>query len=181
MEKEIPKAKIAMVTSRSSLKREFSAGGAVFKKENGVVLWLVAESAPSDGYPEYWRLPKGWLDDTEDGNFPGQLGSGIKKATDEDIKKAALREVIEEGGVEAKIINKIGTQRYFRGKKTMKFVTYYLMEWIKDVPEGPGFETSEVKWLLADAAIKFLKYPREKEVLQKAKRILDSGLQENLI
>ena len=167
--------------------REFASGGVVFKKVKGKgskvkVLWLVAKSAPSNLYPEsFWRLPKGWLDDEEDGKKPGQLGSGEKRATEKDLKKAALREVKEEGGVKAKIVKKIGTERYFRGRSILKFVTYYLMEWISDLPEGFGFETSEVAWLPYDEARTKLKHSGEKKVLDKAKEVLERGIQSNLI
>jgi 8-oxo-dGTP pyrophosphatase MutT (NUDIX family) len=159
------------------VKRQFSAGGVVFQKTSDSVLWLITKSAPSIEYPnDVWRLQKGWLDDSVDGKSPGPLASGQKKATEEELQNAALREVKEEGGVEAKIIEKMGTETYFfptpegRG---MKFVTFYLMEWEKDLPEGPGFETSEVKWLAFDEAQKLLTYAGEKKVLEKAKTLLD--------
>ncbi len=63
----------------------------------------------------------------------------------------------------------------------MKFVTFYLMEWVEDLLEGPGFETSEVVWLPYDEARKTLTHSGEKKVLDKAKSLLDSGMQENLI
>jgi len=187
---ESEKTKQAKKRLNLIMNREFSAGGVVFKKlktQNSKfkTLWLVTKSAPSDLYPEsYWRLPKGWLDDEEDGKKPGPLGSGEKKATDKDLKKAALREVKEEGGVKAKIVSKLGTGRFFfssSGKKILKFVTYYLMEWIRDLPEGPGIETSEVAWLPYDEARKKLKHSGEKKVLDKAEAILESGIRNALL
>ena len=156
--------------------REFASGGVVFKRSNvkgqmSKVLWLVTRSAPSDLYPEsYWRLPKGWLDDKDSGKKPGPLARGERRATEKDLKSAAIREVGEEGGVKAKIVKKIGTERSFRGRSILKFVTYYLMEWISDLPEGFGFETSEVAWLSFAEAKDRLKYTGEKEILDKAKR-----------
>ena len=165
--------------------REFAAGGIVYKHKNGKILWLVAKSFPSKEYPQsYWRLPKGWLDDERKGQRPGPLTTGVKKATEEHLLKAALREVAEEGGVKAKIIKKIGTEKIFftlSGQKILKFVTFYLMRWISDIAEGAGFETSEVAWLKFEKAREKLKYPSEKRMLDKAKEILSSGLQENLI
>lgn len=156
--------------------RIFSAGGVVYKKENRSILWLVAKNTPSELFPgEIWRLPKGWLDDRNDGKYPGPLASGEIKATDKQIRKAALEEVSQEGGVEAKIIKKIGTDKYFmkRGEdNVMKFVTFYLMEWARDLPEGPDFETSEVAWLTFPDARKRLTYSNEKKVLDKAQALL---------
>lgn len=155
--------------------REFSSGGIVYKRENGQVLWLVAKSNPSDSHPDsYWRLPKGWLDDDHEGE-PGPYGLGYKKATDDVVRSAAIREVKEEAGVEAEIIKKVDTIKYFytfEGDRILKFVTFYLMEWKKDLPEGFGFETSEVAWLPFEEARKRLKNSGEKKILEKAQALL---------
>lgn len=173
------------------LKREFSSGGVVFKKVKGErqevkVLWLVAKMAilPKSLHPlNTWRLPKGWLDDAGD-MIPGPLASGEKRATEEDLQRGALREVAEEGGVEAKIVQKIGTIKFFfnstRGK-VLKFVTFYLMEWLRDLPEGHDDETSEIALLVYEEAYKRLTYPTEKQVLKKAKELLEQPKQPNLI
>lgn len=150
------------------LQREFSSGGVVFKGDK----WLVAASMPSKLFPNIvWRLPKGWLDDSAPG-VPGPMGSGQVRATEDILQKTAIREVGEETGVEAKIIKKIGTQRFFythpvRGR-ILKFVTSYLMEWVRDLPQGFDGETSEIRWLPYDEAYKLLSIPREKEVLKMA-------------
>lgn len=173
------------------LAREFSAGGIVFKrvKEKGgkaKVYWLVAKSNPSKDYPNnVWRLPKGWLDDADDGKEPGPISLGYKKAKESELQDAATREVREEGGVEAKIIEKIGTERYFytskEGEKILKFVTFYLMKWIKDIPKGPGFETEKVEWLEFEKARKKLTFSGEKKIFDKAEKISDSGIQGGLV
>jgi ADP-ribose pyrophosphatase YjhB (NUDIX family) len=168
------------------IKREFSAGGAVFKKlktrsSKPKILWLVSKSKPGKLYPQLiWRLPKGWLDDRQAGKKPGPLASGEKRASEQDIKTTALREVVEEGGVKANIVKRINTEKiFFRQKdsrqKVLKFITYFLMEWRKDV--GYGSETSEVRWLPYLEARRLLTYNSEKKILDKAKRILDMGIQ----
>ncbi|PIZ45723.1 hypothetical protein COY30_01470 [Candidatus Woesebacteria bacterium CG_4_10_14_0_2_um_filter_44_9] len=141
------------------MRREFSSGGVVYKNEGDKILWLVTKSAVSDLYPKaVWRLPKGWIDEGET------------------TQQAALREVKEEGGVEAKIIQKIETVKYFfttsDKSKVLKFVTFYLMEWTKDLPEGFGEETSEIAWLPFNQAVKRLSYGGEKQILKKAKELL---------
>ncbi len=163
---------------------EFSSGGVVFKRgKSNEVYWLVARSSPSKEFPEsYWRLPKGWIDDENE--KPGIFARGEKRANEEKLREAALREVREEGGVEAQVVKKIGTEKIFftkQGKRLLKFITYYLMEWEKDIKEGAGFETSEVGWFTFEEAKEKLKYKSEKETLEKAKEILTSGTQENLI
>ncbi|MGC9046673.1 MAG: NUDIX domain-containing protein [Minisyncoccia bacterium] len=150
--------------------RHFSAGGVVFKKQDNQVLWLVTKA--SNHNKDLWRLPKGWLDDKNGG--PGELGRGIKKASETDLQQAALREVKEEGGVNAKIITKIKTIKYFskwQGKTILKFVTFYLMEYINDVPQGFGFETEEIRWLNLNQAKALLNSLQEKEILLQANKI----------
>ena len=143
----------------NKITREFSSGGVVFKKEGNKTLWLVTKSAISDLYPNaVWRLPKGWIDEGEN------------------TEEAAVREVREEGGVEAKIIKKIETVRYFfttpDRAKILKFVTFYLMEFVKDLPQGFGEETSEIAWLPFDQAYKKLSFSGEKQMLKKAQAML---------
>lgn len=177
------KAKGKAKRKKEKVKREFSAGGVVFKKEKGSLLWLITFSSSSELYPKsYWRLPKGWLDDENDGRKPGPLGKGEKKAKEKELQKAALREVAEEGGVEAKIVKKLGTEKIFftrkSGEKILKFVTYYLMEHADDLAEGPGFETTEVKFVPFKKARELLKYEGEKKVLDRARKVLSSKAQE---
>lgn len=156
--------------------REFSSGGVVFKKEKEGFLWLIRRTASSSLYPkQYWMLPKGRVDDTDD-DQPGPMASGLKRADEVSLRNAAIREVAEEGGVKANIIIKIGTVKYSftdpaRGK-ILKFVTFYLMEWQSDLPEGFDDETSEVAWLPFDEAIKTLSFDGERGVLQDAKELL---------
>jgi len=154
--------------------REFSSGGVVFKKINNNIVWLVCKSMPSHDYPgDYWRLPKGWIDDDDGGKNPGPVSKGETRATEEDLRITAEREVREEGGVKAIIVKKVTTTRYFlnstRGR-VMKFVTFYLMEWESDLPEGFGFETEQIVWLPFEEAYKKLDSSNEKEVLNKAEK-----------
>ncbi len=155
--------------------REFSSGGVVCKKEKGGVLWLVRRTSVSDLFPEtHWMLPKGWLDDLDDG-IPGPMASGAVKADEETLQKTAVREVAEEGGVDAKIIKKIETIKYLyrhpvKGR-VLKFVTFYLMEWVSNLPQGFDGETSEIAWLPFEEAYKRLSFSREKEILGKAREL----------
>lgn len=145
-----------MGEGKKEILRQFSSGGCVFKNDK----WLVTKSAVSDLYPKaVWRLPKGWIDEGET------------------TEEAALREIKEEGGVEAKIVNRIETIKYFFNApdkgKILKFVTFYLTEWLRDLPQGFDGETSEIAWLPFDQAVKRLAYSGEKQILKKAKELLD--------
>lgn len=162
---------------KKKFRREFSAGGVIYKRIKNnkgvdVFYWLITKATPSSFFPEnYWRLPKGWIDDLGSGK-PGPLASGKKKAKEEQIQEAALREVKEEAGVDAKIINKIGTINFTYTDKdnyqVFKFVIFYLMEWISDLPEGYGYETNEVRWVEKREALKLLVNKNEKQILKKA-------------
>ncbi len=164
--------------NKNSIEREFSSGGVVFKKESKHTLWLVRKTAPSEIYSEtFWMLPKGWIDD-EAGGRPGPMASGKVRADVTSLENAALREVSEEGGIEARIVKKIGTIKYtfthpIRGN-IMKFVTFFLMEWKKDLQDGYGEETTEIRWLPFEEAYKTLSFSGEKQTLKKAKEILAS-------
>jgi 8-oxo-dGTP pyrophosphatase MutT (NUDIX family) len=152
---------------KTSVVRQFSAGGAVFKKEDGKILWLLVQPKRGDDFHNQirWQLPKGWLKEREKS------------------EEAALREVEEEGGVKAEIIDKIDTIKIFfkntfegKPKETvLKTITFFLMEYKEDIKEGFGWETQEVAWLPFDQAKEKLTFKSEKEILEKAQKILESS------
>jgi len=152
-------------------RREFSAGGVVFRKKGGKIYWLITKTSQTLRKTlTIWRLPKGWLDDEFGG--PGKKARGEVKASEKDLQKAALREVAEEGGVRAKILAKIGTFTWFAGRKRLKFVTFYLMEFLRDLDKGFGPETAEVRWCEFEEGVKLLTFKREQEVLKAANYLL---------
>ena len=132
------------------MKREFSAGGLV-RKGN---LWLIRRPTPN---PEYrgnlgWSWPKGLIDEGEN------------------LEQAAIREVREEGGVVAKIIKKLPALKVFfkhEGELVMKFITYFVMEYVEDAPGGHDGETAEVKWVTKEEAMQLLAHKNERELLEK--------------
>lgn len=153
-------------TSKEKVKkfeRQFSAGGAVFKtSKDKKVKWLIIKPAGTDR----WQLPKGKIDKGESS------------------AQAALREVKEEGEVETKIIEKIGSSSYFyvfNDTKCFKTVTYFLMEVVKKTKEGHDQEIDEVTFQEFDKALKLLTFKDDKNILKKAKEILESPIQKSLI
>lgn len=104
------------------------------------------------------------------------MASGKIKADEKSLQENALREVAEEGGVKARIIKKIGTSKYFYKfpgvGNILKFVTFYLMEWVEDLPEGFDDETSEIAWLPFDEAYASLEFQREKDTLKEASEMV---------
>lgn len=135
-------------------KSEFSAGGVVYKKESGQILWLVCKHS---GYHK-WVLPKGLIDEGE-------------KA-----EETAVREVEEECGIKTKIIAKIPEpEKYIytmNGVKIFKMVFYFLMEYISGDIKNHDFEMEEVGWFEFEEAVKKLNFHGAKKVLEKAHQLL---------
>lgn len=131
------------------MKREFSAGGIVFKG-NKVLLTKHSQN-------KHWSFPKGWIEQ-------GQTS-----------KEAALREVKEEGGVEAEIVDKIGDSKYIytlNGEKIFKVVVYFLMKYKSGNPKDHDWEMEEAGWFSSDEALKTLSFSRDKELLKKAIKMI---------
>lgn len=134
------------------MKREFSAGGIVFNNKGQV---LVTQHSQN----KHWSFPKGLID-------PGQT-----------TKEAALREVREEGGVVAEIIDKVGYSKYiytFNNEKIFKVVTYFLMKYISGDPKDHDWEVSDIGWYQPEEALKQLTFSRDKELLKKALEFMNS-------
>jgi len=88
------------------MKFQFSAGGIVFKKENGKAFVLVSQHSQHHG----WVFPKGLIGDKE----------AFKNQSKEET---ALREVQEETGVLGKILKPLPDIEYwfvFEGEKIKK-------------------------------------------------------------
>jgi len=132
------------------MKREFSAGGIVFK--NNQVL-LISNAAMKDPKKAYWGFPKGHLEEGETG------------------KEAAVREVKEETGIEAKIIEKLGESKYIfthNGEKIFKIVPYFSMEYVSGELKKQDLEILEVLWISPEEALKKLSFSQDKAFLKKA-------------
>lgn len=144
---------------------ERSAGGIVYRIDEGKILWLVIKTLSKKNTTRMgtaarkvvFKFPKGHLDNNEV------------------LKAAALREVEEEGRIKSKIITKIGSNDYIiwdkaEHKKIIKKVTFFLMEY-----EGESslkYYDNEVVidrlWLSFEEAMKKLSYDSEKVLLRKA-------------
>ena len=144
---------------------ERSAGGLVYKSENGKILWLVIKTisrTKKNEQKSVFKFPKGHLQKNE---F---------------LKQAALREVEEEGQVKAKIVSKIGSNNYIiwdklGKKKIIKKVTFFLMEY--DRQSGLKHYDMEMvldrEWLPCDEACEKLAYDSEKVLLKRARMKLE--------
>jgi 8-oxo-dGTP pyrophosphatase MutT (NUDIX family) len=147
-------------------KTETSAGGIVFKKEKNKTLWLICQHS----YHKGWVFPKGLIGD---------------KKENEEAKEAALREVEEEGGVKAKIIDdrpvKVSYVYQWQnsphggkdGEKILvkKTVYYFLMEYLSGDPKNHDWEMSDAKFVSEDEVKKTLTYKADKEAFEKILKI----------
>ena len=133
------------------MKLEFSAGGVVVKKEEGETYILLTQHSGHHG----WGFPKGLIDKGED-----------KKTT-------ALREVSEEGGVQAKIIDDLTLSEYFykfEGDTIKKKVNYFLMEYLSGDPVDHDWEMEDARWIPLEKVGEKLSFANDKKVFQEAKK-----------
>lgn len=147
-------------------KKEVSAGGIVYKKQDGrVFVLLIKPRGPNYGPPRgYWTFPKGLVD--HDG---------------EDLKETALREVREEGGVSTEIEKELGYVKYFRGASSgfypaLKFVHYYLMKYLNGDPADHDKEVAEARWFDLSEVPDNLKLPHDKEIFARAAKELNASI-----
>ncbi len=137
------------------IKRQVSAGGVVFRREDGTVR-VVLVSVKNGSV---WTLPKGL----------------VEKGEDREV--AALREVREETGVEATIMAPLGSISYWyymkkENTKYHKTVYYYLMEYVSGSVSEHDWEVNEARWFDLDEALQRVTYRGDREVLLRAKEVL---------
>jgi len=146
-----------------AIKRIFSAGGIVIRKSikgtkstkgiKGVEV-LVTQHSKHKG----WDFPKG------------------HREIYESEEQTALREVEEETGVKAEILERVGETKYFyyeEGEKVLKTVAFYLMKYISQGEATTAFEVSGTKWLPPDEVESQLTFKDTKALWQKAKEKIE--------
>jgi bis(5'-nucleosidyl)-tetraphosphatase len=146
--------------SKRPVTTEYSAGGVVYRRNGSSYDVVLVQRARHDD----WSLPKGHIEEGE---------------TQEE---AALREVQEETGLDARIVSPLGEIVYFyhRPKKglTRKTVYHFLMEATSTELGKPNWEVSEIRWLPITEAHTLLSYKNDKEQVKKAQEelgITDQG------
>jgi 8-oxo-dGTP pyrophosphatase MutT (NUDIX family) len=112
---------------------EQRAGGLVCRKINGQIKYLLVTSISN---PARWIFPSGHIEEGEE------------------FTDTALREVLEEAGVEAEIIGSLGTLRYVWFQEHQKVTIdnhLFLMKYLKTVdtkPEGRWVEFYSIDEIL---------------------------------
>lgn len=143
-----------------------SAGGIVFKKPPNTYhitlnsyLWLICQHSQHKG----WVFPKGLVGDND---------------KNESMAQAALREVEEEGGIKAKIINDqpIKAQYSYQWNNVLvkKTVYYFLMEYVSGDPKNHDWEMSQAKFLPEEEIKKTLTYQSDKEAFEEILKVIKS-------
>jgi 8-oxo-dGTP pyrophosphatase MutT (NUDIX family) len=143
------------------MEREFSAGGLVIRNMRGrafVATVLVKEGT-------IHALPKGHIE-------PGEKGA-----------ETAVREVREETGLEAEVIEKLGDIKYWYvrkwsdGERVFKVVSFFLLRYLSGTLED--YQRAEVdgaEWIPLEDAPKVLAYRGEKDMAKLAlSKHLESG------
>jgi len=129
---------------------ELSAGGAVVRGNEVIVIVPVKRDANGR---RVLALPKGHLDK---GESP---------------EAAATREVTEETGVTAELIDKLGDVEYSyerRGRRRCKRVAFYLFRYRSGSLEDHDQEIEDARWMPLEEAAEVLTYPGERGVVRRA-------------
>jgi len=136
---------------------ETSTGGIVYKKEGGILLWLLVKHKGAG----HWGFPK------------GHIGDLIKGERMED---AALREVREEGGITAEIVQHkpFITQYFFRRGDVLhsKKVYYFLMKYISGNTDDHDHEVTDAKFAREEELFKTLTFDSDKNAFEDLKHHL---------
>ena len=135
--------------------REFSAGGVVVREAHGRLDVAVVRVRD-----QILALPKGHPDG------------------DESAAQAAEREVREETGLEAELVEKLGDVRYWYardGDRVMKIVAFYLFRYRSGSVEDHDHEVEEALWIPLDDAPGRLAYKGEQAMAEAALSRLQEG------
>ena len=130
-------------------RNEHSSGGAVLSLRDGAVhVAMIATRGRTR-----WGLPKGAVSEGETS------------------EQAALREVLEETGLEAKIVRPLDTIEYFfRAGDTLirKSVDFYLMSYVGGTLTPQLTEVDDVEWVSLSEAILRASFDSERKLLEMA-------------
>jgi 8-oxo-dGTP pyrophosphatase MutT (NUDIX family) len=139
------------------VEREFSAGAVLVRQMGG--RRMMAAIRPRGKREGTWALPKGNLD-------PGETPA-----------ETALRETLEETGVEGRLVEKLGDVKYTYtrrdGTRVFKIVSFFLLRAgrgrLGEIADEMRVEVAEARWLPLEEAPRLLAYGGEREMAAKAR------------
>ena len=144
--------------SSGKIKFEVSAGGVIYREEaSSLQVCLIATWGG-----ERWQLPKGLVEKGEP------------------VATAAAREVREETGLEGEVEGQLDKIDYWfvwkeddgRSVRHHKLVHFFLMRHTGGDTSLHDHEVDEARWFPISEAIKKVAFANEREVVEKARRIL---------
>jgi 8-oxo-dGTP pyrophosphatase MutT (NUDIX family) len=130
--------------------QEFSAGGVVVQGDQVAVIVPVKRGARGH---RVLGLPKGHPDG------------------DETAEEAATREVAEECGVTAELIEKLGEVQYYyerKGRRVSKRVAFFLFEYRSGDLADHDHEIEEARWMALEQAARTLSFEGERTMVRRA-------------
>jgi 8-oxo-dGTP pyrophosphatase MutT (NUDIX family) len=129
--------------------REFSAGGVVVRRFHGRPFMAAVRVKGGT----VLALPKGHIDEGES------------------AAEAAAREVREETGLEATLVEKLGDVRYWYqrdGQRVMKVVSFFLFRYRSGSVRDHDHEVDSAEWVPLEDAPRLLAYKGEREMAEAA-------------
>ena len=168
--------------AKSSFKREFSAGGLVYKYQRGKVVWLIGKHS---GYHK-WVLPKGLIEKGERGfetavrEVEEEMGVKVGLLSERPIHRvqyvywADLKKPDEgydyEQSDEVKPRRRVAKYQEAGGGKikVFKVVSFFLMEYESGDVKDHDWEMEEAVWLPYEEAMERLAFEGEREALRQA-------------
>jgi 8-oxo-dGTP pyrophosphatase MutT (NUDIX family) len=138
-----------MGAPRRKTRNEHSSGGVVIAMRDGAPYVVLIATRNKTR----WGLPKGAVD------------------ADETSEAAAVREVREETGLQARILRLLDTIEYtFRGGDAVvhKRVDFYLMEYVAGELEPQLSEVDDVQWFELSSSLQHASFDSERRLLEMA-------------
>jgi 8-oxo-dGTP pyrophosphatase MutT (NUDIX family) len=142
-------------------RREVSSGGVVYRRtQDGVEIALASRRTRRGELA--WGLPKGLIEDGEE------------------AETTAIRETREETGLEAELEEPLGEISYFYvwdGVRVAKVVHFFLLRQTGGDVNDHDFEMEEIRWFPLAEALRTASFKGEREVLQRAAKLLQRDAQ----
>jgi 8-oxo-dGTP pyrophosphatase MutT (NUDIX family) len=144
---------------------QVSSGGVAYRRgEDGIEVVLIYVRFRGK---ERWQLPKGIVD-------PGESPA-----------ETAAREIREEAGIEAELLAPLDVIEYWyagnsKGRRVRfhKFVHFFLFRYLSGDVANHDREVLEARWVGIDEALTLLAFKNERELVTRAKVMIESEIQE---